>query len=58
MENQTLQQKHHKTDGERLHEAQGRITSHALALKQVIKKAREEGDIDTETEAQQRLQPP
>jgi|TARA_B110001454_G_scaffold53786_1_gene52686 hypothetical protein len=55
MENETLQQKNHKTDGERLHEAQGRITSHALALKQVIKKAREEGDIDTETEAQQRL---
>ena len=43
MENETLQQKNHKTDGERLHEAQGRITSHALALKQVIKKAREEG---------------
>ena len=38
-----------------LHEAKGRVESHVLALKQVIKKAREEGDIDTETEAQQRL---
>jgi hypothetical protein len=38
-----------------LQEAQGRVDGHVIALKQVIRKAREEGDIDTETEAQQRL---
>lgn len=54
-QNQALEERYQKTDGERLQEAQGRISSHAIALKQVIKKAREEGDIDTETEAQQRL---
>jgi len=54
-QNQVLEERYQKTDGERLQEAQGRISSHALALKQVIKRAREEGDIDTETEAQQRL---
>ena len=54
-QNQELEERYQKTDGERLQEAQGRVSSHALALKQVIKKAREEGDIDTETEAQQRL---
>jgi hypothetical protein len=54
-QNQVLEARYQKTDGERLQEAQGRISSHSLALKQVIKKAREEGDIDTETEAQQRL---
>jgi hypothetical protein len=54
-QNQELEERYQKTDGERLQEAQGRISSHVIALKQVIKKAREEGDIDTETEAQQRL---
>ena len=54
-QNQELEKRYQKTDGERLQEAQGRVSSHTLALKQVIKKAREEGDIDTETEAQQRL---
>ena len=54
-QNQELEERYQKTDGERLQEAQGRVSSHTLALKQVIKKAREEGDIDTETEAQQRL---
>ena len=54
-QNHELEERYQKTDGERLQEAQGRISSHTLALKQVIKKAREEGDIDTETEAQQRL---
>ena len=54
-QNQVLEERYQKTDGERLQEAQGRVSSHTLALKQVIKKAREEGDIDTETEAQQRL---
>ena len=54
-QNQELETRFQQTDGQRLQEAQGRISSHAIALKQVIKKAREEGDIDTETEAQQRL---
>lgn len=54
-QNNELEERFYKTDGERLQEAQGRLSSHAIALKQVIKKAREEGDIDTETEAQQRL---
>jgi hypothetical protein len=42
-------------DSERLGEANGRVQTQAVALKQIIRKAREEGDIDTETEAQQRL---
>ena len=54
-QNETLQEKYEKSDADRLQEAQGRTESHVVALKQVIKKAREEGDIDTETEAQQRL---
>jgi hypothetical protein len=54
-QNHELEERYQKTDGERLQEAQGRLSSHAIALKQVIKRAREEGDIDTETEAQQRL---
>jgi len=54
-QNEQLEQRYQKTDTERLQEAQGRVDSHLIALKQVIKKAREEGDIDTETEAQQRL---
>jgi hypothetical protein len=43
-----------RTDEERLHEAKGRIETQVVALKQIIRKAREEGDIDTETEANQR----
>lgn len=54
-QNEELEQRYQKTDAERLQEAQGRVDSHVVALKQVIRKAREEGDIDTETEAQQRL---
>lgn len=54
-QNEELEQKYKRSDTERLQEAQGRTESHVIALKQVIKKAREEGDIDTETEAQQRL---
>jgi hypothetical protein len=42
-------------DSERLGEANGRVQTQVVALKQIIRKAREEGDIDTETEAQQRL---
>lgn len=54
-EAQQLQQRMFRTDEERLHEAKGRIDTQVVALKQIIRKAREEGDIDTETEAQQRL---
>lgn len=50
-----LQQKYLQTDSERLGEAKNRIETQVVALKQIIKKAREEGDIDTETEAQERL---
>ena len=52
---QELQQRYVKTDAERLAEAQNRVETQAVALKQIIRKAREEGDVDTETEAQQRL---
>jgi hypothetical protein len=52
---QELEQRYVKTDAERLVEAQSRVETQAVALKQIIRKAREEGDVDTETEAQQRL---
>lgn len=42
-------------DTQRVGEAKSRIETQTIALKQIIKKAREEGDIDTETEAQERL---
>lgn len=42
-------------DGQRMGEAKSRIETQSIALKQIIKKAREENDIDTETEAQERL---
>jgi len=50
-----LSQRLHHTDNGRLSEAKGRIETQSLTLKQIIKKAREEGDIDTETEALERL---
>ena len=50
-----LEQQYMAVDGERLGEANGRVQTQVVALKQIIRKAREEGDIDTETEAQQRL---
>jgi len=50
-----MQQRMFHTDEERLHEAKGRIETQVVALKQIVRKAREEGDIDTETEANQRL---
>jgi len=53
--NEELQQKYTKTDTARLGEAKNRVETQVTALKHIIKKAREEGDIDTETEAQQRL---
>lgn len=52
---QQLQHRFQETDSQRLGEAKTRIETQAVALKQIIKKAREEGDIDTETEAQERL---
>lgn len=50
-----LEQQFRETDAERLNEAKGRIDTQITALKQVIRQAREEGDFDTETEAQERL---
>ena len=50
-----LEQQYMSVDSERLGEATGRVQTQVVALKQIIRKAREEGDIDTETEAQQRL---
>lgn len=44
-----------KANQERLGEAKSRIETQMMTIKQIIKKAREEGDIDTETEAQERL---
>ena len=52
---QTLQQKLVHTDYSRLNEAKTRLETQQATLKAIIRKAREEGDIDTETEAQQRL---
>jgi hypothetical protein len=52
---QELEQQYVRSDEGRLTEAKGRIETQVVALKQIIRKAREEGDIDTETEAQQRL---
>ena len=50
-----LQQQALEANQHRWGEAKSRIETQAIALKQIIKKAREEGDIDTETEAQERL---
>lgn len=52
---QELQQKLVHTDYSRLNEAKSRLDTQQMQLRQIIKKAREEGDIDTETEAQERL---
>jgi hypothetical protein len=52
---QTLQQKLVHTDYSRLNEAKTRLDTQQTALRSIIRKAREEGDIDTETEANQRL---
>jgi hypothetical protein len=52
---QQLEERYQKTDEARLYEAKSRVETQAVALKQIIRKAREEGDVDTETEAQQRL---
>jgi hypothetical protein len=52
---QELQQKLVVTDQSRLSEAKTRLETQQATLRSIIKRAREEGDIDTETEAQQRL---
>lgn len=52
---QELEQKLVVTDYSRLSETKTRITTQADQLKAIIRRAREEGDIDTETEAQERL---
>ena len=44
-----------QSDYGRITEAKSRVDTQLLTIKQIIKKAREEGDIDTETEAQERL---
>ena len=50
-----LQQKLVHTDYSRLSEAKSRLESQQSSLRQIIHKAREEGDLDTEIEAQERL---
>jgi hypothetical protein len=52
---QDLEQKLVVTDQSRLNEAKTRLETQQATLRSIIKRAREEGDIDTETEAQQRL---
>lgn len=52
---QDVQNRYVQVDGQRMGEAKGRIDTQIIALKQIMKKAREEGDMDTETEAQERL---
>lgn len=52
---QTLQQRLVHTDYSRLNEARARMETQQNALRQIIAKAREEGDMNTEIEAQERL---
>lgn len=52
---QQLQQRAVNSDYGRLTEAKSRVDTQLLTIRQIIKRAREEGDIDTETEAQERL---
>ena len=54
-EKHNLQQSLVNTDYSRLNEAKSRLDTQQATLKAIIRKAREEGDIDTETEANQRL---
>ena len=57
LKNQTenLQQKLVQTDYSRLNEAKTRLETQQTQLRQIITKAREENDINTELEAQERL---
>jgi hypothetical protein len=52
---QQLQQKLVHTDYSRLNETKSRLDTQQVQLRQIIQKAREEGDLDTEMEAQERL---
>ena len=52
---QTLQQRLVNTDYSRLSEAKARLESQQSSLRQIIQTARQEGDLDTEMEAQERL---
>ena len=52
---QELQQKLVHTDYSRLNEAKSRLDTQQVQLRQIIAKAREENDISTELEAQERL---
>jgi hypothetical protein len=52
---QELERAAQQSDAGRLDEAKTRIETQAVALKQIIRKAREEGDTETEMEAQERL---
>jgi hypothetical protein len=52
---QQLEERFKKSDQERVVATKGRLETEVATLKQIIRKAREEGDIDTETEAQERL---
>jgi hypothetical protein len=52
---QVAQQRAVNSDYGRLTEAKSRVDTQLMTIRQIIKRAREEGDIDTETEAQERL---
>ena len=52
---QTLQQRLVQTDYSRLTEAKARLDTQQTQLRQIITKAREENDVNTEIEAQERL---
>lgn len=52
---QQLEERFKQSDQERLHATKTNLDTQIVTLKQIIRKAREEGDIDTETEAQERL---
>ena len=54
-QSQELQKRLEVTDTSRLNEAKTRMDTQAATLKSIIRRAREEGDIDTETEAHERL---
>ena len=54
-EQEVLKKKFNTVDEQRIVETKNRTETQVAALKQVIKKAREEEDIDTETEAQEKL---
>jgi uncharacterized protein YjbJ (UPF0337 family) len=52
---QHANQRYQTSDQHRMAEAKSRIETQSVALKQIVRKAREEGDMDTEMEAQERL---